>query len=977
MHDETADLESFVEAFECAHLQAQTTQLEDFLPPRRHRLYGEIVAELLRIDLEISWRRGAPAPLESYCQRFPDVLSEPAHLAGLAFEDYRLRCGAGCSASPADYSRRFHVDTSDWPPPGPTAGKPNGHAIEIHGDEAASTEFPSPGQTFAGFDLVELLGRGAFSVVYLGRQRELADRPVALKITSRVSVEPDRLAQLQHTNIVPIYSVHQADRLQAICMPYFGRNTLADVIDATRRHGRLPRSGEELLTTVIGCTDATVRQADKSRERVVEVNDEHQAITVGLAPSIRLQLERASYVDAVVWIMAKIAAGVAHAHERGILHRDLKPANVLMADDGRPMLLDFNLSARLTPQSGRAAAVGGTLPYMAPEHLEALETGVGVDGRSDVYSLGVVMFELLTGRLPFQPPQSTTTDAIAAQITERRRGAPAVRQFNPETPPSIAAVVAKCLAPEPSQRYETAEELRIDLERHLDNLPLEHVADCSPRERLRKWVRRHPRLSSASSIGALCGVLLIGGLVAWVIRDRRFAETKAQVLFSEFIPELAKARLPLSIPTSEPELILAGMEATQAQLSRYGVTRTNRSAWREEPPYALLPPKERDTLDREVRRALQLIDAADARQAGQPAPRMMVADDDELRSIDLLQHGKAAAALPLLTRRRDASPGDLTALHLMANAYMLMHNPVEAEECLTTAIAQEPKFAFSFFHRGVVRLEQRKYLEAADDFATHMKLKGPRVSAFINRAIARKGAKDFAGSLADLNGAIAAGTKQTRAYFMRAEVNRELGNEQAAKDDMATGLGLTPQDALSYIVRGVARMPIDGDGALNDFQQALVLDPSSRAAKQNIIHLLGDRLNREQEALEVLNAMLESEPSDARALASRAVLKARQGDRAAAIKDALAACDLDGDPSITLQAACALACSSKEHQADKVRALHLLARSLAAKPELAMVAVDDADLKPLRTSDEFNRILNAAQVILSGGSATTAARSDQ
>src|SRR5205823_12521901 len=100
------------------------------------------------------------------------------------------------------------------------------------------------------------------------------------------------------------------------------------------------------------------------------------------------RLEGLSYVGAVLWLGAQLADGLAHAHARGILHRDLKPANVLLTDDGRPMLLDFNLAedTKLRGSAADRAAVGGTLPYMAPEHIEAFRATVGrLDGRCDVY----------------------------------------------------------------------------------------------------------------------------------------------------------------------------------------------------------------------------------------------------------------------------------------------------------------------------------------------------------------------------------------------------------------------------------------------------------------------------------------------------------------------------------------------------------------------------------------------------------------
>src|SRR5262249_58143462 len=120
----------------------------------------------------------------------------------------------------------------------------------------------------------------------------------------------------------------------------------------------------------------------------------------GAAPSpSRQRLERSSYVEAALWLTARLAEGLAHAHERGVLHRDLKPANVLLADDGTPMLLDFNLAQ----EYGAAAALaGGTLPYMAPEYLARLGRDTPrSEPRHDVYALGLILWEMLAGQFPY------------------------------------------------------------------------------------------------------------------------------------------------------------------------------------------------------------------------------------------------------------------------------------------------------------------------------------------------------------------------------------------------------------------------------------------------------------------------------------------------------------------------------------------------------------------------------------------------
>src|SRR5262249_45532420 len=198
--------------------------------------------------------------------------------------------------------------------------------------------------------------------VYLAQQGDLANRRIVLKVASDLRGEARHLAQLQHTHIVPIYSVHHARPLMAVCMPYLGSTTLAHVLKTLQGQTTLPTSGKALLSTLTSVRSAEDVSAGSGGE-----DGGSAAVPV---PRALQELERGSYVDSILWIGERLADGLAHAHERGILHRDLKPANVLLTDDGQPMLLDFNLSADLKGGLCRAR-VGGTLPYMAPEHLAA------------------------------------------------------------------------------------------------------------------------------------------------------------------------------------------------------------------------------------------------------------------------------------------------------------------------------------------------------------------------------------------------------------------------------------------------------------------------------------------------------------------------------------------------------------------------------------------------------------------------------
>jgi len=172
-------------------------------------------------------------------------------------------------------------------------------------------------------------------------------------------------------------------------------------------------------------------------------------------------------LEAGCWIGARLAEALAHAHGLGVLHRDVKPANVLVNRYGRPLLADFNVSASGDDQPGEA--VGGTLAYMAPEHLDAFDTDcltstTAVDARSDVYSLGVLLYELFTGHLPFAIPEAGGTNESLSQMSDRRRtGAPPLSRYV-EAPASLERVIARCLAPNPDHRFQSAAEVAAALE---------------------------------------------------------------------------------------------------------------------------------------------------------------------------------------------------------------------------------------------------------------------------------------------------------------------------------------------------------------------------------------------------------------------------------------------------------------------------------------------------------------------------------
>ena len=579
------------------------------MPSEQDVDYGTIGIELLRVDMQVGWGRNQPTSLREYQARYPKLLQDVDRLAELAFEEYRMRRIAGQQVTPEFYSKRYSVQTGEWPRvgdstvriksaaantvfehiPSPasartadlrsdqnteqdarqkqtiTDGTGNDVAAQLTKVRHEKTDLPQVGDRFSGFDLLCEIGVGAFAHVFLAKQHDLANRHVVLKITASPNTEPQQLARLQHTHVVPINSVHHASGLQAVCMPYFGPCTLNDALQYIQ--DRAATSDTAIPDTSAVFASSREARTSEVKERLGPLSSEH---TTGAAsrPS-RRDFEIADrcatastpegYVDACVHIGWQIARALNHAHSQGIVHRDLKPANVLLADHGPTMLLDFNLSDE--PEFNRTASfnVGGTLPYAAPENLESLINGRRVGIEADLYSLGVILYQLLTLHLPFPVRPGTSDLTIREMICDRKSGAVAADKYNSNLPPSLIALVEKLLSNNPRDRYQNADELSDDLRRHLEHRPLRHVPNLSLLERMRKWRRRHPVLASTAvlatlSLGTIA--ILLGFMFASVRASRQLRLDSIVADVEQAVPSV---RAYTSVPNSDLQLLERGL----------------------------------------------------------------------------------------------------------------------------------------------------------------------------------------------------------------------------------------------------------------------------------------------------------------------------------------------------------------------------------------------------------------------------------
>ncbi len=999
-------VDEFVEAYESAHEKGENPHFVDFLPGPTHDLYRTVAAEVIRVDMEYSWKSGDKANLQQYREMVPEAMNDREVLAQVAFEEYRLRLRAGEKVSSEEYRTRYGIDTDRWPRELASAdGTDNGSHTELMQEALVLADnvqnFPSVGDPFLDFRLQQEIGRGAFARVYLAQQGELANRLVVLKVASGHSLEPQHLARLQHTNIVPIYSVHRQNDLTAVCMPYFGERTFADLLGMVRQKSDVLATGQNLISTFLNRRDPTqLLPPAESSEGLPPASSGSKTLEI---------LTKSGYVDAVVWLIKQVAEGISHAHQRGIVHRDLKPANILLTEEGLPMVLDFNLSEDTVVNGRTSLLVGGTLPYMAPEHLEAVSSGGKIGFQTDLFSLGVIFYELLTGQRPYPDRKGSFDEVVRSMTADRQVKWPSVRSLNQAVPPSIASVVDHCLAPDQHDRYHSAAELTEDLGLHLAHRPLAHAANRSIVERSKKWLRRHPRLSSGAGVAALAGVLLsvVAGL--WLLRGQHLAQLEADRLFATFRQQRPSLFMALGVPHSEAQVLRDSILSTRESLELYGVLED--TDWRERPAYKALPATSQIELNRRIGELLYLATRAneqllsvdmeadnrtallnesldlnhsalevtssyallqqrahlleekglrDAAQKVRAHSEVLssrgVIDQyaDAYRFLDARNYRQAK---PLLTALRDRNPTDPVPWLLLGDANAALGRFQEAEGCLTTAIALRPESYMGYYHRGRCRMDQKQYEEALEDFGQVIKLRPQLTCGLLNRALAHQAMGNDKEALADLSKALEMGATQTRILFLRSDLYRRVGDSTAADQDFEAGLERTPTDELSWVARGYAQRQLDPEAALADFRQALQLNPFSVKALRNSVYLLADRLNRPQEALSTLNQLLALDENDLDALAGRSVLYARQGDRQSALADVQKLLRTSKKPKEIFRAACTLSLTSSPGNSDTAKALVLLTRAVQLEARWFARAQTDPDLKNLRKTEAFQKFV--------------------
>ncbi|MHC5538986.1 serine/threonine-protein kinase, partial [Singulisphaera rosea] len=416
---------------------------------------------------ERHWHAGMRIPAEAYLRRHPEISWEDETAFELVFGEYWLRSALGEAPEVAEFTWRFPrfadrfrrqvaVHRALWSVPPPVQTECAGVAADAESEVLEVGGSLPLGFSMPGYRILSILGRGGMGTVYKGWQINLK-RLVAIKILNlsaridprtagRFQVEAEAAARFHHPNIIHIYERGEVEGMACLVMEYASGGNL---------HDRIAGRPQDPLESA----------------RIVET----------------------------------LACALGYAHQCGIVHRDLKPANVLLTEENVPKLADFGLAKLLehSVEQTKSGDLLGTPGYMAPEQAQGKPEQV--TAATDIYALGIILYEMLTGQTPFQ---GVTPLAMIGQILTQEPVPP--RRLQPKIPRDLETICLKCLEKAPRQRYASAIDLAHDLGRFLDGESI--MARPIPAwGRAWKWVKRRPTLViSLASLGLAFVLLLIG-----------------------------------------------------------------------------------------------------------------------------------------------------------------------------------------------------------------------------------------------------------------------------------------------------------------------------------------------------------------------------------------------------------------------------------------------------------------------------------
>jgi serine/threonine-protein kinase len=645
-----------------------------------------------------------------------------------------------------------------------------------------------------GYEIVAGLGRGGMGVVYQARQCSLK-RLVALKMIvtglhadpqarGRFRTEAEAVARLQHPNIVQIHEVGEYDGRPFLSLEYIDSGSLQRQVAGTP-------------------------QPEREAARLVET----------------------------------LARAVHYTHQRGILHRDLKPSNVLLTADGTPKITDFGLAKILDTDYGlsRGEALLGTPGYMAPEQAAGDATKVGAS--ADVYSLGAILYELLTGRVPFQ---GATPLATLEQVRTREPVPP--RRLCRSVSHDLETICLKCLEKEPAKRYPSAEAFADDLHTFLEGQPIQ-ARPAPAWQRLWRRARRRPAVVAWALVAAALACLLLTARSYFRAADQ-LARHRAEEKYQQFVQRRNEAfvygllapdegslllgseaagNLQKAEAAAREALALAGVDVESASAARAPGFPAAREAEVAADCYALLlvlagvrgqQPRPEEGRGERYREALRILDRAQQLAFQTRAYHSRRADYLEQLGEEARTERDRAASLPpqgaldhfligeeqfrrgdwkqaanCFNRALGRQPGHFWAQFFLAVCQLKMQNWEAAKAGLNGCLTQQPDFVWAYLFRGFANEKLQAVAEAEADSHKALQLnpkKDARYVLFHTRGIHHFNQRDMKRAAADFRSAMALKPGQYNAYLNLAQVYLAQGRFEEAAREVKTAMRLRP-----------------------------------------------------------------------------------------------------------------------------------------------------------------------------------------
>lgn len=783
------------------------------------------------------WANAQRTSAEELLARHPELNSHPNAALRIIYEEICLRIESGEEIDLASLRRRFPNYV------GEIEVLLAGH--DLMESMAGAPQWPEMGESLGEFTLVSEIGKGAGGRVYLARDTELAGRMVVIKATPRTGGEHLNLARLQHTFIVPLFSVrdYPTSHLRLLCMPYLGGSSIDRINHQLRDLPSRERTGLSLLAALNSFT------SPEDQEGIRET------------PSLRF-FRRASFADAICWIGACLAEALQYAHDQGFVHFDIKPSNILLTKDAQPMLLDFHLARYPISPGNEVNDFGGTAAYMSPEQKRAFESiratgksGVAVGPSSDIYSLGLTLAECLTA-IEF------TSEGDKGDFRWHR---------NNQLSPGLRDILHRAVSVEPAKRYRTAGEFADDLRRHISQLPLKGVRNRSLRERWNKWRRRRPQ---GGAVASLAAILLLGciamGAFYWnqqgqqVDQARTLLDSSRQLAekgdFKSALESLRKAGAIASRTfrggTIRNEIEREGVRVLRISKEQDLDAFVDKIQYLYSDPYltpdqskelALLcergwtnfldgrdferiPPSTKTALldlallwsdfsaksssDQQSSKELGLgilnrVEKITGAQPSLTSARQhflsgQLPSDDSTNSVSgseweriirgrwLFTAGQYEAAIKEFEAASRQRPNEFWPWFYLGMCHEHLNHAAESAQSFTVAIALRPESAVCYFHRGNAWVALNRFQDARFDFDRSVSLEPKLAVAFLNRGVLSLKEGRFSEARRDISASKELGANPARVFFHLALVDLGEGNAPSARANAQQAAKLSP-----------------------------------------------------------------------------------------------------------------------------------------------------------------------------------------